>query len=726
MGALVVVVASSRAAAGDPSRGTTLAAVLPQPAGRLGPSRVELAPGRDLPGATQMDVDSCVGCHPDVVAGWRESAHSFASFNNPIYRVAIERLRAERGPKESRFCAGCHDVPLLLDGLLDGPTEAIRPDDARGHAGITCRTCHGIEAVAPDGNASFRLTAHDIPMPVDGDAASVVRHVEAVALRPLRTTSLCASCHRSFLGPETGNAFHLPAQEDATAHAASEYGGSSLARIDDVEIGAKSCQSCHMPREAAPLGDRAATGGRIASHRFTGAHTWLAAMRGDAADVARAKEFLRGAASIDIAIALHADGTRSLPADGTSVRAGERLLLDVVVRNLRAGHRFPGGVVDAQDTWIDLAVTDARGRLIAEAGTRHAAGAADETAHVLTAVVLDEQGRPLLERETHRFRTPVYNHTIPPRDAHAVRYALGVPAGLGAADLPLRVTARLRHRTRNLALHAAACADARTPRGRAFRIAGRRLRGVDLDACVAQPITEVATAEVFLGGSAPAAAPAPRPRWRRLYEHGLAWLRGLQEKVDEARPSLEAALAELERTGGAPRDRAMVLAALAELEVRQWRLADALARLDEAERLLPGHPALTRIRGDAYAQVWRFAEALAPYRLAAAAAPVDPSIWRRLALAAQSAGAPGEALAAAARGLALIPRDGELLRVQALALRELGAPAALAASALAASLEHRVADDAPRLRGSCSKHVPGCALERDPVHVHELRAPAPR
>jgi hypothetical protein len=53
-----------------------------------------------------------------------------------------------------------------------------------------------------------------------------------------------------------------------------------------------------MPREEAKLGDVAAKQGTIASHRFPGGHTWMAAMRGDAAQLAAETAMLRGAASM--------------------------------------------------------------------------------------------------------------------------------------------------------------------------------------------------------------------------------------------------------------------------------------------------------------------------------------------------------------------------------------------------------------------------------------------
>src|SRR5262249_41012856 len=150
-------------------------------------------------------------------------------------------------------------------------------------------------------------------------------------------------------------------------------------------------------------------------------------------------------------------GKRALPADGAAVRPGDKLLFDVVLRNRHTGHRFLGGVMDAQDTWIELTVRDASGALIAEAGAEQEESGDDPTAHRLRSLMADENGKPVLERQTNRFRAGVYNHTLGPREATVVEYAFNVPPALTGGALPLSVTARLRHRTRGLPLQRVAC-----------------------------------------------------------------------------------------------------------------------------------------------------------------------------------------------------------------------------------------------------------------------------
>lgn len=694
------------------SAGAPPAPILPRPGTPLAPAQTELTGA--VTGDTVTETESCAGCHADAAAQWRSSAHAFGSFNNPIYRVVVDRFRADVGKDASRFCGGCHDVALLVDGAMSGE---VAPTDPRAHGGITCRVCHGVESVRPDGNGSYVLASSPIPIPRDGDDESLRAHKARMALAPLRTAQMCGTCHRSFLSPETGNPAHLVGQDELGAWQRSAYAGSLAARIDEP-VEAAECRTCHMPLEAAPQGDAAAKGGRIRSHRFAGANTWLAAMRGDAAQIEAVRAMLRGAASIDVAVAVAADGTRTLPADGAPVRPGQPITLDVVVRNERAGHRFPGGVVDAQDTWIEIEVRDARGKRLAEAGTGEEATGEDRSAHRLRAVQGDEHGTPQLVRETQRFRAPIFNHTIAPRDAEIVRYRLDVPASLQPSQLPLRVTARLRHRARDLAIARAACADAKTSRGAAFAREAARRNGVPMDACAAEPITEVATTEIRLGdGSTP--PPGAMAAWRRLYDHGLGLLHALQEDVDSARPSLERALDAA--PPGAERERAMILHALAQVAIREGRTEEALQRLDDAQALLPDQPAVPHARGEALGNVWRWRDAVAPLQQAALASPLDDVLWSHLAGAEGSADDPRAALEATAHGLALAPRDADMLRVQALALERLGAPADEIARAREAFARWRPPDDAPAVKNGCSRQFPWCALERLPVHVHPLR-----
>ncbi|TMQ27830.1 MAG: hypothetical protein E6J90_01585 [Deltaproteobacteria bacterium] len=518
---------------------------------------------------------------------------------------------------------------------------------------------------------------------------------------------------------------HLSGLDEPGMWRNSAWTGNGTGRVDKVDK--KTCIDCHMEREPASPGESGAKAGTIASHRFLGGHTWMAAMRGDGEHLRRLQAKLEGAASIDVAGARirepdDGDARWLLPADGAASAAlaaippGTRLDLDVVIRNLLVGHRFPGGVLDIQDTWIEVEVADAHGRRLAASGLGHDRDAADQDAHVLRTLVVDERGDVLEEHEMARFRTQIATQTLAPREAQAIRYALDVPAGLTAADLPLTVTARLRHRSRTLAMQHAVCESAMTPAGRAFLAGAKGARDVVLAPCKPQPITLIAETHVQIGRGA---HPAARAAWDRMYEHGMALVATVTERLDEARTVLAAALAAV--PAGDQRARAMVLVQLAQVASKQGRADDALALIAEARPLLPspGPPVLDAVAADALSRVWRWQDAIAPARACAERASSNATAWVVLARALGSTGDDTAALVAATRGLELAPRDPDLLRSQAMALAGLHRPEATAA--LIAYDRFRSPDTAAELRISCAAGSPRCAREREQGHTHLLR-----
>jgi tetratricopeptide (TPR) repeat protein len=482
---------------------------------------------------------------------------------------------------------------------------------------------------------------------------------------------------------------HLSGLDEPGMWRNSAWTGNGVARVDKVER--KTCIDCHMEREPASREEYGAKAGTIASHRFLGGHTWMAAMRGDSEHLARMQAKLEGVASIDI------QPWRT---------SATRVELDVVIRNLRAGHRFPGGVLDIQDTWIEVEVTDARGKRIGASGLTHANHAKDEDTHVLRTLVVDEHGEVLELHEMPRFRTQIATQTLAPREAQAVRYALDVPP---RAVLPLRATARLRHRSRTLAMQADVCRAAKSPAGHAFLVGAKSAREVELDPCRAQPITLIAETAIAID--------QPRADWEHIYEHGMALTSTVSERLDEARGVLERALA----IAPAGRPRAMVIVQLAQVASKQGRADDALALVAQARALLPqpGPPVLDAIESDALMRVWRWQEAIAPAAAMTQKAASNSYAWMMAARCYGSVNDNEAALAAATKGLELAPRDPDLLRSQATALAALKRPEADAA--LAAYDRFRSPDNSAELRISCAADSSRCAREREQGHTHQLR-----
>lgn len=664
--------------------------VLPDETAPRSPGQVRVQ-GKDIviPSANFTDAKNCGSCHADIAAQWKTSTHALASFTNPIYRVSIDKLREDRGTAPSRMCGACHDLALLTAGAMD--EKVIAAEDPRSHAGVSCTTCHSTVHTTRDGNGSLTLRADQV-FPSAPEESTLEKHRARVASAELRTAELCGSCHRSFLTDSTGNPSAFFGMDDYGAWQRSAWAGNTAERPDHVAK--QDCRTCHMPREAAVLGDVAAKNGTVPSHRFLGAHTTLAAMRGDAAQVARLQAFLEKSATIDVAAVKVNDEAWSMPAEAAKPVAGDVIDIDVVMFNERTGHRFPGGVLDNQGTRLEVTIRTAKGEVIA---------VSDE--HEVRAQVVDAQGQPVQRRETHEFITAVWNHTVPSRDARVTRVRATVPSSLPADAFPLKVEARLTHRARSDEMMKAACDELKTPRGKAFQVASLAQTGAKLDPCVVQPVTIIDRAEVSLIGI------ASKDTWLRSYRRGLGLSVGLQEYLDEAEVAFEHA-----RGLALGEDVGLAHWALGQLAGKRGQLPRALEHLKAAEKVLGPTAAILKARGDAYGQVWKWKEAAAAWSSALKLAPLDLALWQSVAMAESSVGRYSQALTAAQGGLALHPRDGDCLRVQALALQHLGQPSDVA---LEAALKWRVPDDGPRAKALCSAKVPGCAQRRNPVPVYQ-------
>lgn len=680
------------------------AAVLPRDEGPYFPSLMRLASDGELDVAAFADVDSCATCHAEAVHEWNASAHAHASFDNPWYRASVDQLREGVGYEASKHCAGCHDPLPLLAGKMDAVVE---PSDALASVGVTCLVCHSVQSTTSDGNASFTLSTAKVPIPTEGDPSSLTAHRERLRPAALTTAGLCASCHRGFLGRHTGIDHHLSGMDEPGAWRGSAWGGSHGYTLEKVTE--QACSDCHMRPEPAQREDVSLERGTLRSHRFVGGHTALAALTGDARQLEATRAQLNAALRVDVPV-VFLNQVPLASDDPFELREGDKLAVDVTLKNQLAGHALPGGTKDLHDTWLELEVKDARGKRVAQAGTQQAKRE-DDTAYVLRALLVDASGLAETRHHVSHFGSVAYDHTVAALGARTVRYAFTLPHGVTP---PLDIEVRVQHRKHRKDAREQACEASRDARGRAFLSADRRAGRGALDGCAPEPITLIGQARVQLG-----AAVAEPPRWKRLYEHALGMSIAVTDQLEQARWSAERGMAELEgESTPDPNELASFAVLQARIAARQGRLDDALRAAARAESWVGSHPAIDRVRADAYAQVWRFEPAAAALNEVTKVSPYDTAAFRELARTRLSAKDPQGALLAAQSGLALQPRDEGLLRVQALALEADRAPDA--AAARQAFLFYRDADNASSSRLACDKQLAHCARDRMPVVTIEL------
>jgi Tfp pilus assembly protein PilF len=211
--------------------------------------------------------------------------------------------------------------------------------------------------------------------------------------------------------------------------------------------------------------------GFVHSHRFPGANTALPTANEDAAQLKVTEDFLKNdIVSVDIfalspaqarlkagattqsdlsttfAVGEEAESKVTTESTGEAspisaplnrvlpwLRRGDTVRVDVVVRTKKVGHFFPGGTVDAYDTWLELKGTDDKGQTIFWSGMveDNGHGPVEKGAHFYRSLQIDAHGNPINKRNAWATRAVVYVRLIPPGAADTVHYRVHIPENAG-------------------------------------------------------------------------------------------------------------------------------------------------------------------------------------------------------------------------------------------------------------------------------------------------------
>jgi Tfp pilus assembly protein PilF len=501
---------------------------------------------------------------------------------------------------------------VLYSGKMDTPIKQI-VHTPEAQAGLGCMMCHSIADVKSTmGQGDFYL---EYPKLHEFAASQnpVVRVLHdfliklnpephrRVFLKPFmkdQTAEFCSSCHKVHLDVPVNHYRWIRGFNEYDNWQASGVSGQG-ARSFYYPPKPQQCADCHMPLE--PSNDFGNIAGKVHSHRFPAANTALPTANEDAAQLKATEDFLTGALTVDIfalsparpltagavtqremsttfAVGEEAEASITPAAGGEvspvtapldrvqpSVRRGDSVRVDVVVRTKRVGHFFPGGTVDAYDTWLELKGVDDKGQTIFWSGMAedNGKGPVEKGAHFYRSLMVDSHGNPINKRNAWATRAVVYAHLIPPGAADTVHFRMKVPERTGGK---ITLTARLCYRKFDWWFtqfsFAGVPEDASendpskpevTPDSddRKFAFTGS-LRGISAksERIPDLPIVTVAQNEVTLN-VLPATAPAPQPKiqlakedWQRWNDYGIGLflqgdLKGAQaafEKVTEADP----------------------------------------------------------------------------------------------------------------------------------------------------------------------------------------------
>lgn len=684
---------------------------------------------------TRIGAGDCARCHQDIVNQWSESAHRFASFNNPFYEATIRSMRFEStesnrwierhlasageaggdvGRSKSKWCAGCHDPVLLLGGTM---TSEIDRGSLEAQAGLTCLACHAIDRIhdlTGNGNYNIADRSEDPYVFASSPRGSPGRflHDAALKARPaphaarmlkpfFREAAYCATCHKVGLTEPVNGYRWLRGQNEFDNW---DDSGVSLnaARTFYLPPERRVCQDCHMPPEPAPLGDLAAEGGMVRSHRFLAANTALPFLRGDDAALRRIEDYLRAdKLRIDIFAVQTpgADSARLLAGEGSALPAGIPITFDVVTRNLGVGHTFPGGTNDSNEGWIEFTVTDSLGRRLYASGLVGSDGHLDPNAHTFKSVLVDMNGDVIDRRNAQDIHTAVYANVIGPGTAALAHYRLTLPAAL--ANSPLTVTARLLWRKFERAYTEFAFES--NPAG---------FRG--FNAPPQLPITEIASDSVRIrvtgSGSPPAVPVATESDWTRHNDYGIALL--LEGDLRGAGQ----AFARVEALAPGRIDGPLNLARTA---LAEGRLTLAYAALERTEAIDSGNPRSAWVWGQVLQEDGRYEDAAFAYRRVLRDFPNDRAAWRALGRTLFLDARYQEALVALGRVLEIDPEDRVAHYHRMLSLRALGRDEA-AARAEAAYLYYGIDESAQEITRAYRARHPGANIMAQRIRIHRL------
>jgi len=471
------------------------------PSGPFFPSSAQVYGGEKIPSQFFMESDSCKRCHEDIYKQWNSSAHHFSSFNNQWYRKSIEYMQDTVGTKPSKWCGGCHDPAVLYAGKMDTPIKQI-VHTPEAQAGLGCMMCHSIADVKSTmGQADFYLeypklhelaasknplvrTLHDFMIKLNPEPH---RRVFLKPFMKQQTAEFCSSCHKVHLDSPVNHYRWIRGFNEYDNWQASGVSGEG-ARSFYYPPKPQQCADCHMPLQ--PSNDMGNIAGQVHSHRFPGANTAVPTANEDAAQLKATEKFLTsGALTVDIfalspasvplkatpsksgtsgqqelattfAVGEEAEASARIPHEeiveaapitapldrvGASVRRGDTVRVDVVVRTKRVGHFFPGGTVDAYDTWLELKGVDDKGQTIFWSGMieDNDKGPVEKGAHFYRSLQVDAHGNPINKRNAWSTRAVVYVRLIPPGAADTVHFRMKIPEKTGSK---ITLTARLCYR----------------------------------------------------------------------------------------------------------------------------------------------------------------------------------------------------------------------------------------------------------------------------------------
>jgi hypothetical protein len=391
------------------------------------------------------------GCHTEIYNEWKTSAHRYAAMD-PIFQGIQNVMAKQNGPESTRYCGGCHDPISLFSG-----TKNIFVSNLTGtlgyNEGISCLACHSIQKTDIQGNANYTVVQPKEYLwqwSPDHTLGSIARNFlirswpaqhNRLNKRMYKTPEYCAACHKQFIDAEINRVGWVQLQNQYDNWAASHWNHKGEPR-NTVE-----CRECHMPLTAShdpAAGDamdynRSPDDHQHRSHRFLAANNFVPALLHlDGADqhVKLTDAWLQGRVEIPEIRKKWAEGpvVRIRIEAPHSVAPGKPLPVRVIMTSNKVGHDYPTGPLDMIQSWVELRVTDASGRVIFTSGQRDARNFLPPGTFLFKAEPVDQYGNLIDRHNLWEMVGVRYRRSLFPGYSDTVDYNLICPSGSAATS----------------------------------------------------------------------------------------------------------------------------------------------------------------------------------------------------------------------------------------------------------------------------------------------------
>lgn len=396
----------------------------------------------------------CGHCHQEAYSQWRQALHSNA-FRTPFYRTSVNILINTKGIEFARHCDSCHNPVAVLAG---GLTQDSQVDRSFDRDGLTCMTCHSIQAVqSTEGNGGIVMgvpsvmvdeQGNRIPgeVPYDEIMKHTDRHVRAVMRPLLHQPEFCASCHKANLPHELNDYKFVRAFTTYDEWQNSKFSQRNPLTFYTADFTA--CQGCHMKRNPATLPDYGAKNGTLASHRWLAGNTAVPFYYGFDEQLQKTIDFLKSGnyLNVDIMGLRNASGDHLIAPLGSvpfSVEPGEKLQAMVVIQNKNIGHSFIPEVRDLYEAWVEFSVQDADGKFLYHSGFLQPDGSLDPVAHSFTNRPVNIDSGFVDNHKVWTIHSVAFDNTVQAGRSVLIRYEFQIPENIKG---PVTLTARVNYR----------------------------------------------------------------------------------------------------------------------------------------------------------------------------------------------------------------------------------------------------------------------------------------